>query len=82
MSRYTRDGVVEELSPNRCRLILGSWSWPGLAAAIGRYDADIEVVGPPELKDAFAHLARRYASTATGAPGTGAHPGHAAVPRR
>ncbi|MEV4245714.1 WYL domain-containing protein [Streptosporangium canum] len=61
VSRYTRDGVVEELGPNRCRLVLGSWSWPGLAATIGRFDADIEVVGPAELKDAFARLARRYA---------------------
>ncbi|MFB9905481.1 helix-turn-helix transcriptional regulator [Allokutzneria oryzae] len=65
VSRYTRDGVVEELGPNRCRLVLGSWSWPGLAAAIGRFDAEIEVVGPAELKDAFAHLARRYAKAAT-----------------
>ncbi|WP_405149026.1 WYL domain-containing protein [Sphaerisporangium sp. NBC_01403] len=68
VSRYTRDGVVEELGPNRCRLVLGSWSWPGLAATIGRFDADIEVVGPAELKDAFARLARRYASAATGTP--------------
>lgn len=65
VSRYTRDGVVEELGPNRCRLALGSWSWPGLAAAIGSFDADIEVIGPPELKEAFAHLARRYADAAT-----------------
>ncbi|WP_326557521.1 helix-turn-helix transcriptional regulator [Micromonospora sp. NBC_01796] len=65
VSRYTRDAIVEELTPNRCRLVLGSWSWPGLAATIGRFDADIEVVGPAELRDAFAHLARRYASAAT-----------------
>ncbi|MFB9838163.1 helix-turn-helix transcriptional regulator [Actinoallomurus acaciae] len=64
VSPYVRDGVVEELGPDRCRLILGSWSWHGLAAAIGRFDADIEVVGPPELRDAFAHLARRYAHAA------------------
>jgi predicted DNA-binding transcriptional regulator YafY len=70
VSRYTRDGVVEELGPDRCRLVLGSWSWPGLAAAIGSFDADIEVVGPAELKDAFAHLARRYADAATDAPTT------------
>ena len=57
---YTREEIVEELGPGRCRLILGSWSWPALAAAIGRFDADIEVIGPPELKAAFAHLARRY----------------------
>ncbi|MDQ1032264.1 putative DNA-binding transcriptional regulator YafY [Streptomyces umbrinus] len=66
VSRYSRDGVVEELGPNRCRLVLGSWSWPGLAADIGRFDADIEVVGPDELRDAFAQLARRYANAATG----------------
>ncbi|GAA2881788.1 WYL domain-containing protein [Streptosporangium fragile] len=65
VSRYARDGVVEELGPDRCRLVLGSWSWPGLAATIGGFDADIEVVGPAELKDAFAYLARRYADAAT-----------------
>ncbi|SEG88038.1 Predicted DNA-binding transcriptional regulator YafY, contains an HTH and WYL domains [Thermomonospora echinospora] len=70
VSGHTRDGVVEELGPNRCRLVLGSWSWPSLAAAIGRFDADIEVVGPAELKHAFARLARRYADAATGAPAT------------
>lgn len=64
VSRHTRDAVVEELGPDRCRLVLGSWSWPGLAAAIGGFDADIEVVGPAELKDAFARLARRYADAA------------------
>ena len=68
VSRHTRDAVVEELGPDRCRLILGSWSWPGLAAAIGRYDADFEVVGPAELKDAFARLARRYVDAALGSP--------------
>ncbi|WP_155337196.1 helix-turn-helix transcriptional regulator [Acrocarpospora corrugata] len=66
VSRYTRDGVVEELGQNRCRLILSSWSWHGLAASVGKFDADIEVVGPAELKDACAQLARRYAKAATG----------------
>ncbi|HEY0451274.1 helix-turn-helix transcriptional regulator [Actinophytocola sp.] len=64
VSGYVHDGVVEELDPNRCRLVLGSWSWPGLAATIGRFDADIEVVGPAELKAAFARLARRYTNAA------------------
>lgn len=76
--RHTHDGVVEELGPDRCRLVLASWSWPGLAAAIGKFDADIEVVGPPELRDAFAHLATRYAAAArpgpTGADGDTADP--------
>jgi hypothetical protein len=69
--RYTSDGIVEELGQDRCRLVLGSWSWPGLAAAIGRFDADIEVIGPAELQAAFADLARRYANAATDAPTLG-----------
>ncbi|WP_329384414.1 helix-turn-helix transcriptional regulator [Streptomyces sp. NBC_01716] len=66
VSRYLRDGLVEELGPDRCRLVTGSWSWAGLAATIGRFDADIEVVGPPELREACARLARRYAGAAAG----------------
>lgn len=62
VARYTREGVVEELGPDSCRLVLGSWSWAALAAALGRFDADIEVVGPPELRSAFARLANRYAA--------------------
>ena len=68
VSRYTRDAVVEALGPDRCRVVLGSWSWPGLAAGLGRFDADIEVIGPTELKDAFAHLARRYTNAAADSP--------------
>ncbi len=64
---YTRDGVVEEAGPGRCRLTLGSWSWTGLAAAVARYDADVEVVGPPELSRAFAHLAERFRVAGEGA---------------
>ncbi|MFE9751115.1 helix-turn-helix transcriptional regulator [Saccharothrix saharensis] len=64
VSPFVHDGVVEELGPDRCRLTVGSWSWHALAAGIGRFDADVEVVGPAELKDAFARLARRYAEAA------------------
>ncbi|NKE63614.1 WYL domain-containing protein [Lentzea sp. PSKA42] len=67
-SPFLRDGVVEALGPDRCRLTLGSWSWPGLAAAIGRFDADIEAVGPAELRAAFAQLAHRYTNAATAEP--------------
>ncbi len=66
VARYTRDGIVEEAGPDRCRLTLGSWSWPSLAAAIARFDADIEVVAPGELTAAFADLARRFTRTAAG----------------
>ncbi|MBF6172197.1 helix-turn-helix transcriptional regulator [Nocardia blacklockiae] len=61
---YVSDGLVEELDSGRCRLLLGSWSWPALAASVGRFDADIEVVGPPDLRAAFADLARRCARAA------------------
>ncbi|WP_329456086.1 helix-turn-helix transcriptional regulator [Streptomyces sp. NBC_01497] len=64
VSGHTPDGVVEELGPDRCRLVLAAWSWASLAAVVGRYDADILVVGPPELREAFALLARRYARAA------------------
>ncbi|MET7994635.1 WYL domain-containing protein [Amycolatopsis sp. NPDC005232] len=60
VSRYAADAVVEEAGPDRCRLELGSWSWAALAAAFGRFDADLEVVGPPELAEAFEVLARRF----------------------
>ena len=65
---YVGDGLVEAFGPERCRLVLSSWSWPGLAAAFGRFDADLEVVGPAELRAAFGRLARRYAGIATGGP--------------
>ncbi|CAA0120127.1 Bifunctional ligase/repressor BirA [Mycolicibacterium vanbaalenii] len=56
---YVRDGVVEALDSNRSRVRLGAWSWAGLAATLARWDADIEVVSPAELRAAFADLADR-----------------------
>jgi predicted DNA-binding transcriptional regulator YafY len=71
VATYLTDGVVEPVGDDRCRLTTGAWSWIGLAASIARFDADVEVVGPPELADAFATLARRLAA-ASGACAT--HP--------
>lgn len=62
VSPYVGDGVVEDLGDGRTRLFLGAWSWAGLAATIGRFDADIEVMGPPELARAFTDLAKRFAA--------------------
>jgi predicted DNA-binding transcriptional regulator YafY len=50
----------------RCRVVLGSWSWGGLAARFGAFDLPFEVVGPPELVDAARSLARRYADSVPG----------------
>ena len=59
---FAGEGTVEDLGPHRCRLTAGSWSWVSLAAAMGRFDADIHEVEPPQLAHAFAQLARRYAA--------------------
>ncbi|MFE2147455.1 helix-turn-helix transcriptional regulator [Streptomyces sp. NPDC059456] len=61
---FAHDGTVEPLEGDRCRLTIGSWSWTALAAAIGRFDTDIDVIGPPELAAAFAELAARCAHAA------------------
>lgn len=56
---FAGDGVVEALGATRTRLTTGSWSWAALAAALARFDTEIEVVTPPELREAFAELSRR-----------------------
>ena len=62
---FAGDGTVEELGPDRCGYESGSWSWASLAASLGRFDAEIEVVGPSELSEAFGRLAARYATAAS-----------------
>jgi predicted DNA-binding transcriptional regulator YafY len=61
--------VVEELGPGRCRVVAGSCSWVGLAAWLGMFDIDLEIVGPEPLRTAAATLARRYARAAAGGLG-------------
>ncbi|GAA0592432.1 WYL domain-containing protein [Kribbella sandramycini] len=56
---FAGDAVVEALSDHRTRLHIGSWSWPALAASLLRFDTDLELVEPPELRAAFADLAAR-----------------------
>jgi predicted DNA-binding transcriptional regulator YafY len=64
LAPFAGDGTLEDLGDDRCGYEVGSWSWVSLAALIGRFGAEIEVVGPPELRDAFAELAARYTRTA------------------
>lgn len=61
---FVADGTVRPDGPDRCLVSLGAWSWTGLAASVARFDATIEVVGPPELADAFRVLAERCAAAA------------------
>lgn len=61
---FAGDGTVDEVGPELCRYRSGSWSWVALAASLGRFDADLEVVEPPELQDAFRQLASRFSAAA------------------
>jgi predicted DNA-binding transcriptional regulator YafY len=61
---FAGDGVVEAVDSSLCRLRMGSWSWAALAATLCRFDVDVEVVGPTELRDAFAALAGRASRAA------------------
>lgn len=61
---YTGDGTARMLGDTSTRVTLGSWSWTGLAASLGRFDADITDVEPEALRDAFAVLARRAETAA------------------
>lgn len=57
---FAGDGTVTRIDDRRCRLDAGAWSWGALAASFGRFEARMEVVGPPELATAFGVLAARY----------------------
>jgi hypothetical protein len=57
-------GFVEALGPQRCRVVLGSWSWESLAASMGLFGVDLDIVGPAELREAAARLSERYANAA------------------
>ncbi|WP_322409779.1 helix-turn-helix transcriptional regulator [Microbacterium invictum] len=61
---FAGDGVVEDLGPDRCSIEVGSWSWIALASGLNRFDADIEVLFPDDLRAAFGELAARNAATA------------------
>ncbi|MDH6181509.1 putative DNA-binding transcriptional regulator YafY [Microbacteriaceae bacterium SG_E_30_P1] len=59
---FAGDGTVVDLGDGRCEYTSGSWSWVALAASLGRFDADLEVVAPRELAEAFGVLAKRNAA--------------------
>src|SRR5918998_608293 len=45
----TVEALSDDETAPRCRLVMGSWSWTGLAAQLGMFDVPFDVVGPPEL---------------------------------
>jgi len=64
---FAGDGKVTAVDSQTCTLESGAWSWGALAASFGRFEAEMQVVGPPELAEAFAALANRYAQAGTSA---------------
>ncbi len=63
---FLGDADLEDLGDGRTRVRVGSWSWVGALAWALRFDAPLEVVGPPELAEAAAALARRLLDSAAG----------------
>ncbi len=59
--------VCRRRTTNRRQLCVGSWSWGALAASFGRFEVAMEVVGPPELAEAFAVQAERFAAASSSA---------------
>lgn len=59
---FAGDGVVEDLGDETCRLTAGAWSWTALAALVARFDTDVHVEGPDELRAACGRLATRLAT--------------------
>ncbi|WP_028050298.1 YafY family protein [Cellulomonas sp. URHD0024] len=57
-----RDGLVEAVSARRCRVVLSSWSWDGLAAQMAMFGAPLHIVGPAELVAATRRLAERVSA--------------------
>lgn len=66
LAPYVGDGSVRPVDADRSRVELGAWSWPALAAALARFDADIDDVEPPPLAAAFGLLADRCARASRG----------------
>lgn len=61
---FVGDGAADAHGIDRTVLEAGSWSWGSLAALFGRFEVAMQVIGPPELADAFVQLAGRFAATA------------------
>ncbi|WP_395727771.1 helix-turn-helix transcriptional regulator [Nakamurella sp.] len=63
-----RQSVVEELGPERTRVVTGSWSWERLAAWVSWWEVPVQIVGPAELRAAAARLGERFLAAARGRP--------------
>ncbi|WP_342776186.1 WYL domain-containing protein [Nonomuraea terrae] len=51
--------TVEHDTDSSCRLVLGAWSWAGLAGLLLTFDADVTDIEPAELRQALRSLRTR-----------------------
>lgn len=74
VARWVRldQGTVTALDEDRCRVDIGSWSYPALAAWLLLFEVDLEVLDPPELRAAFGDVGARVTRALTSAPPPGA----------
>ena len=61
VARWAPGGsVVEDLADGRCRLVVGAWSWAGVAGLYVTFDTQLYDVQPPELAAALRQVAARF----------------------
>ncbi len=60
-AQWLPDAMVTPADELSCRVTLGSWSWTSILSSIARFDADFEIVGPPQLSEASGKLSERFA---------------------
>lgn len=60
IARWAPGGaLIEAVTETTSKIWMGAWSWNGLAALLGTFDAPLTDVHPDELRTAFAVLASR-----------------------
>lgn len=61
VARFAPGGsVIEFMDHDHTRLILGAWSWAGIAGLLATFDTDVTDVEPAALRDACHALAARF----------------------
>ena len=68
VSRWVRpdQGTVTPRDAGSCVLEVGSWTWPSLVAWLLLFEADVEVLDPPELLAAVEEITARLGRAAAG----------------
>ncbi|WP_111766415.1 helix-turn-helix transcriptional regulator [Nakamurella deserti] len=61
IARFAPGGTrVQPIGPTSSRVTMGAWSWNGIAALLGSFDAVVRDAEPAALREACRELASRY----------------------